>query len=145
MWHFWRKRQGWEGEHCATGVSVWMGRLAFLCWFLCNLRVHMGLKNDVIISKESERIWFPVTYFKIQLVHFHIDALYSPCTHTENLKTTRTATLRMENWSPTRNPYLMLGRRVAAGGGGESREEHHIPHFPGGPLEKTWKEIKGLA
>lgn len=19
-----RKRQGWEGEHCATGVSVWM-------------------------------------------------------------------------------------------------------------------------
>lgn len=40
--------------------------------------------------------------------------------------------------------HLMLGRRVEAGGGGESRGGTSYSSFPRWPLEKTWKEIKGL-
>lgn len=141
----WGRDRGKESTVLLESLSGCREDLAFsLCWFLCNLRVHISLKNDVIISKESERIWFLLLYFKIQLVHFHWCVFIHPVLFILRTSNHSDSNLRMENWSP--NPEILTWCwGEGHGGGGESREEHHIPHFPGDHWKRPEREIKGLA
>lgn len=97
-----------------------------------------------LLAKNQEGSWFLALQFintagSPPLMHLNI-----PYT-SENIKTSiYDIFMHGQMTSIFSDTHLMLGRRVAAGGGGESRGGTSYSSLPRWPLEKTWKEIKRL-
>ena len=122
----------WGGGHCATGASTWMeGRLSFFSVGFCVISECREVSKMLSLSAKNQK-GSDFCYFKNPAGSFSSMHFYSPCTfRTENLKTTLDSNfVHGKLVSKSRNTYLMLGRTVAAGGGGESRGGTSYSSFP---------------